>query len=240
MKKQPLKQVINGMGYSIIEAEKIIRAGKVMVNNETIFMPNEKVLPDANIIIKEQKEWVSRGAYKLLKAIDAFKLDFNNKVILDIGASKGGFTQVALRYGAKKIYALDVGTNQLDYNLRINPRVVVQEKTNLKSISNELFEDKIEIVVCDVSFIGLNEVFKVIKEILEAKSQVIVLIKPQFEASKKYVSPGGFVELEHHNFLINKVKKQASEYFDFIDLIESPIKGNISKNIEYLALFERK
>lgn len=240
MKKVPLKTLIQNQGYTSDKAEKIIRSGKVKVNTTIVFMPNEKFLPNAVIEIKSSKSWVSRGAYKLLKAIEVFPIDFNNQVVLDIGASKGGFTDVALKYGADKIYALDVGTNQLDYSLRINPKVISLEKTNLKQMTIEMFADPIDIAVCDVSFIGLNEVFKASSRILAQSKKLLVLIKPQFEASSKYVQHGGYVDSQHHPFLIERVKQQAEPFFNFLGLEVSPIQGNRSKNIEYLALFERK
>ncbi|MGY6171999.1 TlyA family RNA methyltransferase [Candidatus Mycoplasma pogonae] len=240
MKKDILKNLVAKEIGDISFAEKLIRSGKVMVNNEIIMMPNQKVLLDAKIIIKETKKWVSRGAFKLIKAIEVFELNFKDKIVLDIGASKGGFTQVALKNGAKKVYALDVGTNQLDYSLRIDPSVVVYEKTNLKNIEKNFFAESLDLVVCDVSFIGLKSVFEVLNKILDSNKQVLVLIKPQFEASSKYVADGGFVEIQYHQFLIDRVVNQANDLrFKLLAITESPIKGNKSKNIEYLALFER-
>lgn len=221
------------------DAEGLIRSGNVMVNNEVVFIPSTKINETDNIKVKEQKEWVSRGAYKLISAIEMFKLDFKNKVILDIGSSTGGFTQVALAHGAKFVNALDVGTNQLEYSLRVNKQVQVFEKTNLKTILPSMFKDKIDVIVTDVSFISLKYVFNVCKD-LEPEF-IMALIKPQFEANSDQIITGGIAPQEIHEDIINKVKGYA-EANDFILLgyHESPIKGAKSKNTEYISLFKRK
>ncbi|MBN3534684.1 TlyA family RNA methyltransferase [Mycoplasma procyoni] len=238
MKRKLLDIVLE---MNIEHAENIIRMGQVLVNGQVNNLPHSKVLQTDKIEIKQkkQKEWVSRGAYKLLKAIEVFNLDFKDKVVLDIGSSTGGFSQVALEYGAKQVFAIDVGTNQLDYNLRINPKIVSKEKYNLKNIKYEDFLVKMDVVVCDVSFISLKEVFKVLGSVVDQNTQIMLLIKPQFEASSKYVETGGFVQLKYHDFLINRVKEYANEYnFEMIDYQESPIQGNKSKNVEYISLYK--
>ncbi|WGI36275.1 TlyA family RNA methyltransferase [Mesomycoplasma lagogenitalium] len=237
--KKKLLDLVNEKGYE--NGETLIRIGKVLVNDQIILLPHLKVDINSVITVKQtKKEWVSRGAYKLLKAIEIFNLDFENKTVLDIGSSTGGFTQVALKNGAKKVYALDVGTNQLEYSLRNNLKVIVMEKTNLKSINFKKFNEIMDIIVCDVSFISLKEVFKVINEITDYNTQIMLLIKPQFEASSKYVEQGGYVNPKHHPFLINRVSQYALEYsFKLINVHQSPITGNKSKNIEYLSLYER-
>nr|WP_318024002.1 TlyA family RNA methyltransferase [[Mycoplasma] collis] len=211
------------------------------VDNEVNVLPHSKVNINSVISVNyDKKKWVSRGAFKLLEAIKKFGLNFENKIVLDIGSSTGGFSQVALEYGAKKIYALDSGTNQLDYSLRINNKIVVMEKTNLKNITFEMFNEIMDIVVCDVSFISLKEVFKVLGNITNLKTKIFLLIKPQFEASSKYVDKGGFVDEKYHSFLIDKIKNFALNYnFKLMNLTKSPILGNKSKNQEYLSLFER-
>jgi len=183
---------------------------------------------------------VSRGAFKLLGALEEFDLDFNNKIVLDIGSSTGGFTHVALEHGAKKVYALDVGTNQLDYKLRSNDRVVSLEKTNLKTITPEMFSEKIDLIVTDVSFISLKHVFNVAKTLGDENFKIIALIKPQFEANSDQVQEGGFVPETLHEEIISKVKAYAEKNnFKMIDVKKSIIKGNKSKNQEYISLFER-
>ncbi len=219
-------------------AEKKIRAGQVKVNGTEIFLPNEKIKNDSDIFIKESKEFVSRGAYKLIEAIKIFKINCFNVVALDIGSSTGGFTEILLMNGARKVYALDVGTNQLDFSLRRNEKVVSIEKTNLKNISKNMFDEKIELVVTDVSFISLKEVFKVLAGFLDAGISVMALIKPQYEAFPDQVQKGGIVEESLHQDIINKVINHAKENgFLYKDHTISPIKGGKSKNTEYISLF---
>ena len=176
------------------KAESIIRSGKVMINNEVCMMPNTSIKDSDEIRINLKDKYVSRGAYKLEKAIEVFKIDLNNKVVLDIGCSTGGFTQVSLLNGASKVYALDVGTNVLDYSLRSNDKVIVMEKTNLKTIDYNNFKD-VDVVVTDVSFISLKQVFKVIENF---GVDIMALIKPQFEANSDQVEEGGFVSEDKH------------------------------------------
>ncbi|MGZ9428849.1 TlyA family RNA methyltransferase [Mycoplasma sp. 1012] len=240
MSKLTLLQILEQKNLKNVET--LIRMGKVKVNGEIIFIPSTKISfeKDKVEVFEEKKEWVSRGAYKLLEAIKLFNLNFQDKTVLDIGSSTGGFTEVSLKYGAKKVYALDSGTNQLDYSLRTNTKVIPLEKTNLKSISFELFKEKMDIIVCDVSFISLKEVFKVIKEIVTLNTDIMLLIKPQFEASSKYVEKGGYVDEKHHQFLINRVVEHGKDNgFKLIKISKSPILGNKSKNIEYVTLFKR-
>ena len=239
MKKTLIESLIE-KGYDSKKAKSLLMAGNVKVNDEVETLPNMKVLPEDIISIKEQKEYVSRGAYKLLEAIKLFSLNFDNKVILDIGSSTGGFTQVAIQNGAKHVYSLDSGTNQLDYSLRVNPRVTSLEKTNLKEINKELFKHKIDFAVCDVSFISSKNVFKVLSEQLD-NIPLMLLIKPQFEANSNQVEEGGFVPESLHKEIIEKVLNYAKEFGYYLSKIDkSPIEGGVSKNIEYISLFEKE
>lgn len=233
-----LKQMIE-MNYEEKLADSLIRIGSVFVDGEKITMPQTKIKNSSVIKVKESKKYVSRGAYKLLCALEEFNINPNNLNCLDIGSSTGGFTQVLLEQGASFVYALDVGTNQLDYKLRINPKVKVLEKTNLKLINNNMFDKQIDFIVTDVSFISLKHVFNVIAPILKKDSYFIALIKPQFEANSNDVSDGGFVKIELHDSIIKRVIKYGENNFKFIKFINSPILGNKSKNIEYLSLFQR-
>ncbi|CAM9152017.1 TlyA family RNA methyltransferase [Mycoplasma marinum] len=234
-------QIIIEYGYSKEEAERLIRAGKVKINGNDAFIPSEKFKNSNEIYIKDSKKWVSRGAYKLLSAFQEFNLDITNKVGLDIGSSTGGFTEVLLSKGAKKVYSLDVGTNQLDFSLRRNEKVITLEKTNLKKINKEMFGEELDLVVTDVSFISLKEVFKVLKGTIEPGIQLMALIKPQFEAFSDQVEDGGYVPEKLHEEIIKRVKQHAKDNgFEYIIHKASPIKGNKAKNIEYIALFERR
>lgn len=231
-------ELVIAKGYSKDEAERFIRSGKVLINSEAVIVPSIKVKEDSNVIIKELKEWVSRGAYKLLKAIEVFNLDFKDKIVLDIGSSTGGFTQVSLKNGAKKVYSVDVGTNQLDFSLRSHNQVVVMEKTNLKTLTKDMFKEEIDIVVTDVSFITLKRVFDVLEPILSDDKVLMALIKPQYEADSSDVQDGGFVNKDKHDIIITKLSNYAKEKkLKLLDIQESPISGNKSKNTEYISLF---
>ncbi|MBR3347807.1 MAG: TlyA family RNA methyltransferase [Mycoplasmataceae bacterium] len=237
-----LVEKLLSLGYSNKEALGLIMSGNVLVNEEIIIKGSTKIKETDVIRIKSKKKWVSRGSYKLLEAIEKFNLDLTNKICLDVGASTGGFTKVLLSKCAKKIYSLDSGTNQLDFTLRQNEKVVSLEKTNLKSINDDMFEEKIDFICCDVSFISVKKLFDVLSKtnVLANDNYVLILIKPQFEASSNIVEKGGFVNKIHHKDIIDSIISYAIKLnFIFLSIIESPIKGNVSKNIEYLALFRR-
>ena len=235
-----LKQKVIEMGYTEDKAERIIMSGIVKVNDVVVFIPSEKLKETDVIVFKKTKEWVSRGAYKLLAAIEQFNMDFNNKVVLDIGSSTGGFTEVSLKNGAEHVYSLDVGTNQLAYKIRASEKVTALEKTNLKTITKEMFDKNIDIVVTDVSFISLKHVFNVVSNLGTKDLKIMALIKPQFEANSNQVQKGGIVPEELHEEIIEKVKKFASaNNFHLIGINKSPIKGKKTGNIEYITMFER-
>ncbi len=230
---------IQKQGYNKIWAEQLLDNHKVQINKQVINDQNLLVNDRDIVTIDTKKVWVSRGALKLLAAIEQFKLQFDQKVVLDIGASTGGFTEVSLRCKAKKVYALDVGTNQLEYKLRINKRVVVYEKTHLKTINDKMFKEKIDIVVVDVSFISLKYVFEVLEAIKHSKMILIALIKPQFEAPKDQVAMGGYVEKKYHDQIIEQINAKAkAKGFRLKKIIESPIQGLRAKNIEYIAYYQ--
>ena len=234
-----IKKLI-AMNYDEKLADSLIRIGSVFVDEMAVTMPQTKIKEDSIIKIKESKKYVSRGAYKLLSALEEFKVSPQNLVCLDIGSSTGGFTQVLLEKEAKFVYALDVGTNQLAYKLRSNPKVKTLEKTNLKLINQKMFDQQIDLIVCDVSFISLKHVFDVISPLLKPSSLFIALIKPQYEANSNDISEGGFAKVELHKEIIDKIIMYSEDDFEFIKLKKSPILGNKSKNIEYLTLFKRK
>ncbi|AAT27566.1 TlyA family RNA methyltransferase [[Mycoplasma] mobile] len=241
MKIKLIDRVIEKFDFTNSKASLLIRNKQIIVNKKIIADPNFLTIKDDEILLNNKKEYVSRGAYKLLDAIEEFNLkkEIKNKIVLDIGSSTGGFIEVLLKYGAEKVFALDVGTNQLDYSLRINPKVISKENTNLKQISKNLFSEKIELVTCDVSFISSKEVFKVLN-FLDKGVNLILLIKPQFEANSSDVLTGGIVNKEIHNDIINKVINYGSESFLLKSIKECKIKGKKSKNTEYISLFERK
>ena len=223
-------------------AKALIEGGKVKVNGKTITKANTLVNLEDSVEIQERMKYVSRAGLKLEKAIHEFGIDFENKVVLDIGASTGGFTDCALQHGAKLVYALDVGYDQLDKSLVDNKRVVNIEKTNVKNLQQVHFDQSIDIIVCDVSFISLKHVFMNIKHITNEATTLIFLIKPQFELSPEIVSKfnASIKDKKYHDIAINKVKTYALENgFSITNIVESPIKGNKLQNTEFIAEFKK-
>lgn len=222
------------------QAQQMLDFGLVKVNNELVTKPN--YLIDDNELIEVQKlAYVSRAGYKLAKALEVFKINLDNKVVLDIGSSTGGFTDCALQHNAKLVYALDVGSNQLVESLKNNDKVVVMENTNLKSIPQIHFEHKIDVVVCDVSFISLKHVFKSLINLYNEALEMIFLIKPQYELDNKTISKNNGVIKSHllHEKVINNVKSYAEEYGVYlINITSSPIKGNKGGNEEFVGYFK--
>lgn len=222
------------------QAQQMIDFGLVIVNKKVINKSN--LLVDENDNIKVKKlDFVSRAGYKLEKAINEFKIDLNNKVVLDIGSSTGGFTDCALKKGAKFVYAIDVGTNQLVPILRNDSRVFCMENTNLKNIPNINFENKIDVVVCDVSFISLKHVFKSLINLYNEQLELIFLIKPQYELDQKIINENkGVVKKQIlHKKAIDNVRSYAKEnHVNLINVISSPIKGSKGGNEEFLGYFK--
>lgn len=222
------------------QAQELIKNGLVFINDNQIKKSN--LLIDNNQEIKIiYFKFVSRAGYKLDYAIKNFKIDFKNKIVLDIGSSTGGFVDCALQYGAKFVYALDVGTNQLHEILKNNAKVKSLEKTNLKMICPEMFDQLIDIITCDVSFISLKHVFEVIQKIITNQTIMIFLIKPQFELSKEILdkTKGNINQQKYHDLAINNVLNAAKTFnFKLENIIKSPIKGKKMLNTEYLGLFK--
>lgn len=237
--KKTLLIKLSELGYDEKKSKALLMAEHVRVNGEVQKLSSLKISDTDIVTVKDSKEFVSRGAYKLLSAIEKFNINLVDKNVIDIGSSTGGFTQISLLKGAKHVYALDSGTNQLDYSLRSNNKVTSMEKTNLKDIKNSMFSEGLDFAVCDVSFISLKNVFKVLSEQFDSLP-LMALIKPQFEANSDQVQEGGFVPETLHKEIIEKVISFAKQFGYEIKMIEkSPIEGGVSKNIEYISLFER-
>jgi len=215
-------------------------AGLVYSENHRLDKPGMSVDPNISLTIKGNDcPYVSRGGLKLEKALREFNVSMEEKVLLDVGASTGGFTDCALRHGAHLSYAIDVGYNQLHWKLRNDNRVVVMERTNFRYVTPEmLLKDKPNIATIDVSFISLQLILPVLKNLLVPNSDVIALIKPQFEAGKNDVSKGGIVkEPKIQQQVIEKVISFAKdEQYQPLNLTYSPITGG-KGNIEYLVHF---
>lgn len=226
---------------SRVRAEKIIQESGVLVNGKLINKPGKKVPIEAEIVLLDEEiPWVSRGALKLLKAVEEWKLDFTGKTGLDIGASTGGFTEVALHFGAAKMFCVDVGTKQLHSKLLSDSRVINLEKTHVRELNTNNITEPVDFCVIDVSFISLEKIFPFIHSFLKQYAEVVVLIKPQFEVGKEHVSKGGIVKnREQYPIVINKIK-QLAEKNNLIPKvhIESPILGG-DGNMEFLMLLHK-
>ncbi|WP_100402381.1 TlyA family RNA methyltransferase [Bacillus sp. FJAT-42315] len=219
------------------KAKRAVMAGLVYSNEERLDKPGEKIAADAPLQIKGNTlRYVSRGGLKLEKALKEFQVDVKDKTMLDIGSSTGGFTDCALQNGAKLSYALDVGYNQLAWKLRQDERVVVMERTNFRYVTPaDLPKGMPDFATIDVSFISLSLILPVLKTLLVPESNVVALIKPQFEAGKEQVGKKGIVrEAKIHKEVIVKIIEIALGLgYDVKDLSYSPITGG-DGNIEFL------
>lgn len=221
------------------KAQALILAGKVIVNDVKITKAGEEIAEDALIRVSEPEHpYVSRGALKLIQAIEDFQIKIENKICMDVGASTGGFTEVLLLNGAKKIFAVDVGINQLDWKIRSDARVFVKEKYNARYLKEEDFESKIDLFVFDVSFISLNLVVPPTLTLRQEGTEWVTLIKPQFEVGPAHVGKGGIVKSEERRIeAVENITKNLEKIgLKRKGLIESPIKGT-KGNIEFLALW---
>ncbi|MBO0439168.1 TlyA family RNA methyltransferase [Candidatus Enterococcus ikei] len=221
------------------KAKRAIMAGLVYNDkNERLDKPGEKILIETPLQVKGQTlQYVSRGGLKLEKALDVFKLDVADKIMLDIGSSTGGFTDVALQNGARLSYALDVGYNQLAWKIRQDERVVVMERTNFRYSQPEDFKEGIpDMATIDVSFISLKLILPPLHKILKPGGKVVALIKPQFEAGKELVGKKGIVrEAQTHELVLNDILSFAQGHgYSVSGLDYSPITGG-EGNIEFLA-----
>lgn len=224
-----------GLVESRAKAQAFLLSGQVFVNSKRVDKAGTAVEENAEIKIKEKFPFVSRGALKLKKAYEEFGLNFDGKVICDIGSSTGGFTDLSLQNGAKKAYAIDVGWGQLDQKLREDSRVVVMEKTNFRDI-DELPEE-IDYFVCDVSFISLKKIIPKIKEIANYPTQAILLIKPQFEVGKETADKckGVVKDEEVQKNVVEDITTFSEKLgFKVRGLTESPITG-AKGNKEFLV-----
>ncbi|MBA4535764.1 TlyA family RNA methyltransferase [Bacillus aquiflavi] len=219
------------------KAKRAVMAGIVYSNETRLEKPGEKVKRDINITIKGNKlPYVSRGGLKLEKALTVFDVNVLGKVVIDIGSSTGGFTDCALQNGAKMSYALDVGYNQLAWKLRNDERVVVMERTNFRYVTPaDLKGEMPNFATIDVSFISLTLILPVLKTLLVKGSDIIALVKPQFEAGRDQVGKKGIVRdiKVHESVLVKMINFSLKEGFDVMDISFSPITGG-DGNIEFL------
>ncbi len=239
MKKLRLDQLIFEQGYteSRERAKTTIMSGLVFVNGQRIDKPGTAVDPEARIEVRgDAIPFVSRGGFKLDKALKVFPVDPEWKKCIECGASTGGFTDVLLQHGAAKVYAVDVGYGQLAWKLRTDERVVNLERCNLRYIGPDQIPEQLDLAVMDVSFISIRLILPSVKQLLKPGADLICLIKPQFEAGREEVGKKGVVRDEAvHERVIREIVSFAPEIGLSVQGLEySPIKGP-EGNIEYLC-----
>lgn len=216
-----------------------IEKGLVLINGKMIKPKSEVKETDVVTFLEAEENFVSNGGYKLDRAFKSFSYDCKGKIFADIGASTGGFTDCALQYGAKKVYAIDVGESLLDARLKGDKRIVCMDNTNARYLEKKDFPDPLDCVVTDVSFISLRLIFPVIFEILREDGVAFVLIKPQFECEKKHIGKSGIVPPIAHTEIVKKVLGYARENRLYpLGIVNAPVRKG--KNIEYVLYCAKK
>ena len=235
--------VEKGLAESRTKAQAMVMAGVVLVGEQRVDKPSDQFPTDVQIRIKGSDDptsrYVGRGGLKLESALREFQLNVTGLVCLDVGASTGGFTDCLLQHGARRVVAMDVGHNQIDWRLRQDPRVEVREGVNARFLKVEDFATKFDLVVVDVSFISLTKVLPALVPLLNQSGRLITLIKPQFEVGRGEVGSGGIVrDPQKHTRVIEEVTKAAVALgLTRVGVIDSPIRG-AEGNLEFLALFK--
>lgn len=230
--------VQRGLADSREKAQALIMSGSVYIREVKVLKPSEKVTADDDLLVKGPAHpYVGRGALKLEKAVDVFRIDPTGYTALDIGAATGGFTDVLLRGGARHVFAIDVGYGQLDWKIRNDPRVTVMERTNARSLTREQFGGIApDLTVMDVSFISVRLILPVAATLMEGRGFFCILIKPQFEAGRENVGKKGVVrDPKIHAEVVRAIRDFATTIgYRMTGLDFSPIKGP-EGNIEYIA-----
>jgi 23S rRNA (cytidine1920-2'-O)/16S rRNA (cytidine1409-2'-O)-methyltransferase len=244
MKKERIDKLLLEQAFadSRTKAQALVMSGVVLVNEKRVEKPSESFSNDAKIRIKGQTaetKYVGRGGLKLEKALEKFHIRPSAYVCLDIGASTGGFTDCLLQNGAKKVVTIDVGTNQLVWQLRNDSRVEVRENINARYLKPEDFTGKFDLIVMDVSFISVTKIFPALVPLLKETGKIVALIKPQFEVGKGEVGKGGIVrETEKHERVVAEINGFAETCgLMVVQVIDSPILG-ADGNKEFLALYK--
>ncbi len=208
------------------KARALLLAGAVRVRGQTVDKPGTLVDEAEPIEVVEPFPWVSRGALKLLAALDHWQIDPARRVCLDVGASTGGFTEVLLARGAARVHAVDTGRGQLHYRLRNDPRVVLHEGVNARFLTRDMLGEPVQLATCDVSFISATLILPPLVQALAPPREFVILVKPQFEAGRAHVGKGGIVrDPEVHAAAVERVRHCASSLGFSTDSIESPITG---------------
>jgi 23S rRNA (cytidine1920-2'-O)/16S rRNA (cytidine1409-2'-O)-methyltransferase len=236
--------VDRGLAPTRTKAQALVMAGVVLVGDQLVRKPSEAFPSQSIIRLKDADNpaarYVGRGGLKLEAALREFRLEIAGLLCLDVGSSTGGFTDCLLQHGAARVWAVDVGHNQLDWRLRNDPRVDVREGVNARYLKPEDFKQEFDLVTIDVAFISVRKILPAILPLLADQGRVVTLIKPQFEVGKGEVGKGGIVkDVEQHQRVIAEVNQAAQALgLNVNGLIESPIRG-ADGNTEFLALYQR-
>jgi 23S rRNA (cytidine1920-2'-O)/16S rRNA (cytidine1409-2'-O)-methyltransferase len=228
--------VSRGLAESRTRAQALIMAGAVFSGERKLAKPGDMLAEAAPLEVRgKDHPWVSRGGVKLAHGLDHFGFDVIGAVALDIGSSTGGFTDVLLSRGAAKVYAVDAGTNQLAWKLRQDPRVIVHEQTNARSLDGSIIPEPVDIVTCDASFISLSKVLESPLKLARQEARLVALIKPQFEAGREEVGKGGVVRDPevHERVCAQAAQWVSSQGWEVLGIAESPITGP-EGNVEFL------
>jgi len=219
--------VARGLVRSREEAQRLVLAGEVRVDDRPARKSSEAVADDASVVVGARPKFVSRGGDKLAGALDAFALDVGGATAIDVGASTGGFTDCLLARGARRVHAVDVGYGQLDWRLRGDARVVVIERQNIRELPDGAIGDALDLAVIDVSFISLRLVLPVVHRLLAAGGRIVALVKPQFEVGKGKVGKGGVVrDSSLHEAAIAAVREAGAALgWRERGFVESPLRG---------------
>ncbi len=240
MERIDLLLVKRGLALSREKAKGLIMAGEVMVEGKIVDKPGTKVALEAEIKVNEGPPYVSRGGFKLSRALEVFRVEIKGRICLDAGASTGGFTDCLLQNGAEKVIAVDVGYGQFAWKLRQDPRVVLMEKTNVRYLTPDQLPVIPSLITADLSFISITKVLPALIGILPLDGEIISLIKPQFEAGRDKVGKNGVVRSAetHQEVLTNIVQAGFESGLNCAGLTYSPILGP-KGNIEYLIQWEK-
>lgn len=206
------------------QAESYIKLGQVTVNKHSVTKPGTRVLATDDINLTASEQYVSRAGHKLASVAQALKLDFRHKVVLDVGSSTGGFTDYALQHGAEYVIAVDVGTNQLHASLRPNPKIELHEQTDIRDI--QALSKPVDIVVIDVSFISLRDILPHIRRIISNNSQVVAMVKPQFEAGNNAKHKGVIKNDRMRRDILHDFEQWVREQFVVLDKADSEVAGS--------------
>ena len=232
MTKQRLDHVLaaRGLVATRSQAENFIKLGDVQVNGSVITKPGYMVDEKDKLKVTATEQYVSRAALKLASVAPKFELDFKDKIVLDVGSSTGGFTDYALQHGAKKVIAVDVGTNQLHASLRDNPKVELHEKTDIRQFWPT---EKIDIAVLDVSFVSLREILPHVADLSTSQTQIVAMVKPQFEATAANLKHKGVIKNERmRRDILKDFENWAHQKFVIINKVDSDVagaKGNLER-----------